>query len=80
MIGVARLEGHQDRRVLVDVLILPLLRPAPLSEEPPADVGDPETLEQLRKCFVARRARDREMERPARIVHLIGGRSRRPPR
>ena len=75
-VGVARLEGSEDRLVLLDVVILPLLRAAALGEEPAADVGDPQPLEELREGVVPRCSRHREVERAARVVHLVGGRRR----
>ena len=57
--------------MLVDVSILPSRRPAPLGQQPPADVGDPERVEQLRERLVLRRIRDRDVERTAGIVDLV---------
>ena len=72
-VGVPRLEGSEDRLVLLDVVILPLLRAAALREEPAADVGDPQPLEELREGVVPRCSRHGEVEGAARVVHLVRG-------
>ena len=76
-LAVAGLERLDDRAMLLDVVVLPVLRPAPLRQQPPADVGDPEPVEELGEGLVPGRGRDREVEGTARVVHLVGGLRRR---
>ena len=76
-VAVARLDRGEQLRVLGDVGLLPVgLRAAP-REEAPADVGDPERVEEPEERVVPRRRRDREMERAAGVV-CDRGRARRP--
>jgi len=70
-VGVAGLERREDRLVLLDVVILPLFRAAALRKEAAADIGDPQSLEQLGEGVVLRRSRHGEVEGAARVVHLV---------
>ena len=76
-VAVARLDRGEKLRVLGDVGVLPVGLRAPPREEAPADVGDPERVDEPEERVVPRRLRDREMERATGVV-CDRGRAGRP--